>query len=157
MEHKPNQALIKNDQPNSHTGEQTQMNMDHSLFSALSASMEDPEVYSGPVWASRPSQMQFPLLQMPYSSFHTLFSRMLPISPSPQWSPLSLRVPWPRYHLPDSCKEPECARGRWPRGDERERQCLTGKTALPASRERHLQRAVLTCSVVSSSSQPHGL
>ena len=49
VEHKPIQALIKNDQSNSQTGEQTQMNMGHSLLSALSASTEDQEVYSGPV------------------------------------------------------------------------------------------------------------
>ena len=99
----------------------------------------------------------FPCSKCPTLLFAPYFLGCLSISPSPQWSPLSLRVPWPRYHIPDSCKELECARGRWPRGDKRERQCLMGKAALSASRERHLQCAVLSCSVVSSSLQPPGL
>ena len=77
----------------------------------------------------------------------------LPISPSSQWSPLSLS---PGTISQTRARNLNVPGGRRPRGDKRERECLMGKAALSASRERHLQRAMLSYSVASNSLQPHG-
>ena len=81
-----------------------------------------PRSVLGPRLSLQAFPKAVPLLQMLHSSFCTSSSGMP--SHVPQLSVLT-PVSKPRYHRPDSCKEPECGQGETAKGRQE------GETALP--------------------------
>ena len=88
---------------------------------------------SSPAWAARPSQKQFLLLQMLFSSFCTSFS------PIPLWGLPFPPAPYSHFFLQALALSSGIMQETqmWPGEDQREGQYLWGQAALPASRGSH--------------------